>query len=218
MIAQNLRAQIWRSRKLILLLYVPTVIGILVVAAVNRGTHIPYSEFMRDTTSLAGVAPWTGIVSNLGVLLWCAAATLCFAGAYLARQRQDFFRFLLASGCLTLVLMLDDFFVVHESLRDYLAFPEEATYSLYLLCFAGYLFYFGRLILRTEYLLFVVSLFLLGISLGIDIFQEPIQQSLGSSYYLIEDGFKFAGIVGWFGYFLQLFGQISTQHAAEQPS
>lgn len=67
----------------------------------------------------------------------------------------------------------------------------------YVVIMTAYLLAFFRLILTTEYILFVLALISLGISAGMD-------QLLGPSDLenFIEDCLKFTGIVFWFSYFL----------------
>ncbi len=46
--------------------------------------YIPAYQLLDDPTDYAGVKWYTGLVSNLVVLLWCASSTVCaFAGLVL---------------------------------------------------------------------------------------------------------------------------------------
>lgn len=215
----NLFNQIIQNKKLLLALYLPALAMLLLVVIANRLFNVPVAELMRDTTSLAGVAPWTGFISNVGVLFWCAAMTLSFsATAVLHPENKETYRgFLLSSGALTAFLMLDDFFVLHESFRDYLGFPEKAFFALYLLFIGLYLFRYGRLILRTNFLFLGLAFAFLGASMGLDNFQDFIVAYIPYSfYYLIEDGLKLVGIISWFGYFALLFSNLGQSHVSRK--
>ena len=60
---------------------------------------------------------------------------------------------------------------------------------------------FAKYILETERLILLIALFFLGLSFSIDLFQYRIEPFMGQWRILLEDGFKFLGIVGWLGYF-----------------
>jgi hypothetical protein len=57
------------------------------------------------------------LISNLGVIGWCAAAAMCLFCAGVLRKRDDPSErrnFLAASGCLMGLLLFDDLFLLHE--------------------------------------------------------------------------------------------------------
>ena len=51
-----------------------------------------------------------------------------------------------------------------------------------------------------EYLIFLIGIIIFGLSILIDVFQYRIESYIGQWRIFLEDGFKFVGIVGWFGY------------------
>jgi ABC-type polysaccharide/polyol phosphate export permease len=92
--------------------------------------------------------------------------------------------------------MLDDALLVHDYLfPKYLHIPEMYTYGGYTLIVAGYLIFFRRQILLTDYLLLLLAFIGLGFSVILD-------TSLPFSHLetFVEDSFKFLGIVFWLGY------------------
>ncbi|MCA9918629.1 MAG: hypothetical protein KC445_11795 [Anaerolineales bacterium] len=217
----NLKNQVAQHLTAVIILYAFAFVLLLMVYVAGRFMGIPPANLLRDTSSLAEVAPWTGFVSNVGVLLWCATMTICFAGTAVATQQNDLlnYRFFLASGLLTAFLMVDDFFVLHESFRDYLGFPEKAFYAFYLVFFGLYLVRYGRYILTTDYLFLALAFAFLGVSFGLDNFQEMITDFVPVDYYLLEDGLKLLGIVSWFGFFAVHFKQhIQQISSLNQPT
>lgn len=70
---------------------------------------------------------------------------------------------------------------------------------MYLLFLGFLLIRYRYKILGTPYLALISSLGFLGLSMIVDI----ILTELPHYQYLIEDGFKFLGILGWFYYFTQ---------------
>ncbi len=189
-------------RSTLIRLYAPLIVFLFIVAWINLATGIPLSQLTRDPVSLAQLSPISGIVSNIGVLLWRAAATICFFTAIVLRRWNEGVnsRFLFFSGLLTLLLLVDDFFVLHESLRDYYAISEKITYGLYLFLFGLHLVTFRNVILNRNVSLFILAFVFLGLSGGLDVIQKSVMDII-PGYFLLEDGLKLLGIASWAGYF-----------------
>ncbi|MCP3952590.1 MAG: hypothetical protein GY697_10305, partial [Desulfobacterales bacterium] len=112
--------------------------------------------------------------------------------------------FLLYSGLVTTILLLDDFFLLHEELFPlYLGMSEKIFYVGY----AGLILYgmvkFKRCTLKTEYVLLLIALLFFGLSVVTDSFQHHLEVFAGDWRILFEDGFKLLGIVSWLGYFFR---------------
>lgn len=176
------------------------------------------TEMLRDPIMVAGGEQsefYLGLFSNLGVVLWTAAAAIClFAASELSgvpnrKARQ----FLLYAGLFTLLLMLDDLFMLHEN---------YAGGVFYIMYGAGILYYvarFFKLILQLDVVLFALTIPLFGNAVLLDLAPwrllpgEGIEvpQAIASSplerdelrqfgrelRYLLEDGCKFVGICCW---------------------
>ena len=183
-------------------LYLPVIFFLLLVVLINVTADIPFSRLTRDPISLAGLNPLFGIVSNVGVLVWSVAMAVCFFSAALLAKGKDTesARFLFFSGVLSFFLLIDDFFVIHESMRDYFGIPEDAAYVFYLVYLIFYFIAFRKLILNQNVALLVLALGFLGSSATIDIFQKLIRYEI-PAYFLVEDGLKLLGIASWAGYF-----------------
>lgn len=181
-------------------LYVPVSLFLGAILGIKVFWGVPFSQLTRDPISLGGLNPIFGIVSNVGILLWCAATTICFFCATLVKDAIAA-RFLLVSGILSFFLMIDDFFVIHESLRDYFGVPENAVYIFYLIYLIFYFIIFGKFILNKNVALLVLAFGFLGTSATIDIFQKLIRYDV-PGYFFVEDGLKFLGIASWAGFFV----------------
>jgi hypothetical protein len=149
-----------------------------------------------DPTALTDSRWWLGLLSNLGIMLWSAAAAVCALGTYLL-FRADAGRwptlFLLMSTGMRLALAIDDAFLLHEEvLPAHLGIPEKAVYSAYAAMTVAYVLVFGRMLVATEYVILLVSLACFAASIAIDLFTYAM---------FIEDALKFAGIVFWVLYF-----------------
>jgi hypothetical protein len=184
---------------------VPSALLLFAVALLSVSRQIPVGMFTRDPTALADMDPLTGVLSNLGVLLWSATAAITLFGAALLKGAQpaQMSRFLFWSGALTLVLTLDDLFQFHEDLAErYLGLKDGTFYLALGLAMIGYLARFRRMILRSGYaLVFVFALAFFAFSVAIDSVLDRWLWRLGTWEVFAEDGAKFLGIASWFGYF-----------------
>ena len=176
------------------------------------------TEMMRDPIMVAGGAQsefYLGLFSNLGVVLWTAAAAVClFAASELTDETNSEARqFLLYAGVFTLVLMLDDLFMLHENIAD------RMIYAVYALGFLYYVVRFFRLILRLDIVLFALAIPLFGNAAMLDLApwrllsgdgielpqgvatspseKDELRHLARELRYLLEDGFKFIGICCW---------------------
>jgi len=144
-----------------------------------------------------------GLVSNIGILLWCATAAICLFSAFLIYTNQGRWEGafpLVAAGLFTAWLMLDDMFLLHEAVLRENGVPEKVTYTLY----AGFaILYFAaswRTIIKHRASLLLVSLFFLGASIIID----SILHTESNRHVLAEDGAKLLGIAAWAAFHIDL--------------
>lgn len=204
-------AQIFpQPRELVLFLFslyfLPMLFLIAVVVA-SLQMEVSIAAFTRDPASVAHIHPFIGVVSNIGVMLWTATATICLFSWAILRHNLDemrFSTFLLCSGLMTTLLLLDDFFLLHETIFPiYFGAPEKVVFIGYAGLILCGMVMFKKCILKTEYLILLIAVGFFGLSLFIDTFQDRIESFIGGWRILFEDGFKLLGIVGWFGYFLR---------------
>lgn len=169
----------------------------------------------RDVTATANVHPLTGILSNLGILLWCAAASICAFAAVTLRnvKPREPFRFLLCSALLSAYLLLDDFFLFHDELAPrYLGVDEKLVYAALGIAVCAYLIAFRRLILRTHFAVLLLALGFLGIAVVMDALLEPWLRRMGHWEYFFEDGAKWLGIAAWCSYYVRTSHQLVVGH------
>lgn len=208
----------WRSLKwLLIALYLPVIalLGSIVALGDDWANYL-----LRDPHTLADMPFFAGMISNIGVLCWTATAAIClFSGANLrgARGQGAMSAFLLYAGGVTTLLMLDDFFLLHEDLfRYYLPLPEGAVYAVYAALLLGLVVGYREVIAMTDYLLLVIACVLFGISVSIDLMQPLMSAAqygrIGG--YALEDGVKFAGILTWTVYFIRVCHRACSANAA----
>ena len=182
---------------MLVIVYGLTLAVLALASLVSVYRSVPIAFFLRDPVSTLNANPLTGMLSNLGVLVWCSAAGVCFfTRAIVPRERDNEMRsFLLWSGLLTSVLLLDDLLVFHESLApSYLGVSEQAVFLSYGIATAWYLVRFRRIVLDREVRVLFAALAFFALSLAIDEFQE---EWTSPWRILFEDGFKLLGIVSW---------------------
>lgn len=177
-------------------------LGITCLALIAFQPFVEIPVLTRDPLAITDGEFYFGLLSNIGIILWCAAAIICLFTHFILSAvnlglSQHFF---LYAGLLTSLLLVDDLFMVHESVFPrYLNINEKAVMALYLL-FMGFLLIRYRFkILSTPYLVLMSSLLFLGLSMIVDMALDI----LPDYQYILEDGLKFLGIMGWLYYFTQ---------------
>ena len=182
------------SKPMILHLYLPALLFLLILKIISWKTGIYMPFFTRDPLALTEAPPYYGLLSNIGVILWSSSVSLCLLARYLfIRKDPEFSRFMLASAGLTLLLLTDDLFQLHELVYpQLLGIPEIAIYIIYGILTLAYLTRFRLFIIRTPGVILILGGALFAASIGIDVFFEsiPFQAEL-------EDGAKFLGILSW---------------------
>ena len=66
------------SARYLLIVFVPSISILLAVAVVSVLFKVSIPDMTRDVTALANIHPLSGVLSNLGILLWCSTASICF--------------------------------------------------------------------------------------------------------------------------------------------
>ena len=200
-------SQIKKLIKPLITLILPALLFLAVIVILCTQMDLPISFFTCDPASVAEIHPLTGMVSNIGILLWTSSAVVCLFCWALLRKNPDkkkFSTFLLFSGIMTTVLLLDDLFLLHEQIFPCdLGIPQKFVLLGYMGVTLVGLVVFRKSILETEYLLFLLALGFFGLSVFVDVFDHEIDALIGGWRYLFEDGSKFLGIVTWLGYFGQ---------------
>jgi hypothetical protein len=182
----------------------PAITFLMAVVIVSIVFQIPLSNFTRDTSAIANINPVYGIVSNMGILLWCVAASTC---AFAAMMHKTFkskinFYFLLTSALLSSYLMFDDLFLIHEKFSVKAGLNEEVVFVFLGVAIVTYLIYFRKLILQTNAIMLLIALVFFALSILSDFSEQWLKMQLGHWKYLIEDGAKWIGIVFWCSYHL----------------
>jgi len=167
---------------------------------VGKITGSPIRMLAKDPAELIGFSSYVGMLSYGGVLLWVAAAVVCFFSAVILREYRASgveLRFLAVSGAFSMFLGVDDLYMLHDRVFPRLFYlPESNFYLLYFLAFVGYLAFFVLQILKYDYLLFAAAFILLVISRGLYVWIPYFGE-----FYVAGDMLKYFGIVFWLIFF-----------------
>ena len=177
-------------------------IGLVVIA--SSWKEIPFSLLMRDVGTIGHLPFYAGFLSQIGLFVWVAALSVTLFTSLQLRERRPtpgLLSFMLASSALTFLLLLDDAFLLHESVYPSFGMPEKLVYLAYLGMVGAYLSIFWRTILRTEFIYLLLAFLFLGLSMTLD-----AVNTTAINPYLLEDGLKFVGLVSWMIYFWNVAG------------
>ncbi|MCX9011035.1 MAG: hypothetical protein OIN66_07930 [Candidatus Methanoperedens sp.] len=194
------------------IVYVLTLSILFIVVTIHQQTKTSISDLTRDPASVMGAPFYVGLLSNIGILLWSASAAIClFCSAVLRKDtnNRELPLFLLFSGIITSIFLLDDLFFFHENIYPaYFNVSEKTVYLAYAIIVSLYLVRFRVTIFGTEFLLLLFAFVFFGLSviLGMKLIDLP------ASYYLFKDGAKLFGIVTWSTYFTRI-GLRHVKHA-----
>ena len=162
------------------------------------------AELFRDPVAFLDAPFYTGIVSNVGVLLWCACTAICLFVVPLARRAPHprypagFFG---AGAALTAWLLADDGLLLHEQVFPvHLGLPAEACLLIGLLGICAFVAAFRREILAGDWPMLAAALGCFGLSVGLDLLDDLAGLSLPGAI-ILEDGAKLLGIALWTSYF-----------------
>jgi hypothetical protein len=198
---------------------VPALLILAIMVYVHLHSHIPFASMTRDVTAIGHLNPFTGMLSDLGIILWCVSASACFFAALILFRGPDrkLFWFLLFSGLLSAYLLFDDFFQFHEELAErYLGLNKTFVYAALGTAVAAYLVGFRQVILRTRFGLLALACGFLAASVAIDVVAYVLEVRLGNWWwlgrwwYFFEDGPKWLGIAFWCSYYVQTAHQCLT--------
>lgn len=182
-------------------LIAPVALGFVAAILLVRYNYKSVWKLVNDPMAALDAHPLLGVFSNIGILAWCAGATVALLSAWLlarAGAPREVVRFHVFGGGFTALLMVDDFFLIHDDLAQrYLNLSQEPVYALYAGIFATYLWTSRRELLARNPALLVLAVGLLGFMAGADVLNA-------SRYKLVSlamSGSKLLGIVTWAAFF-----------------
>ena len=154
---------------------------------------------LRDLAQTCGTPAGVGLLSNLGYLLWLAAAAVALFTAYSGQPgvRGKQYELLACGGWFSFILCIDDMFLLHDR---YIG--QTFLYVVYMVFAAMIATRYRRQLMASRGELFLLAVALLGASIGIDQFQRDLPFKY-ETVQLVEEGAKFLGIATWVLYWWQ---------------
>jgi hypothetical protein len=140
--------------------------GLIAVFGIAAAYGVSPADLTRDPAAVLAIPYYVGLLSNWGVMLCSAAAAICLFTAWTLRRRErSASTWLFASGLITLILALDDMFMLHEDVfPNVFGIHEKVVYTIYILAGGIFILYFLPEFLKRSYLIFASAILFLGIS------------------------------------------------------
>ncbi|HET6594396.1 MAG TPA: hypothetical protein VFG81_02155 [Anaerolineales bacterium] len=202
-------------------IWLPILIVLGMTKLFSVAADIPLRQFMLDPTEFMHAPFYTGILANLGILLWAATASIClftalFLPQLVGKAWRDFF---LVSGLLTLLLLFDDLLRIHdEILPVYLGIKGDILGIGYVFLITLYLLRYRTLIIQYPYTFLILALGLFGLSVALDVAPVALKHRFAvADLLLFEDSPKLLGIANWLAYFAHLSASVVTKGKLTAP-
>ncbi len=163
----------------------------LAVLAADQWWGIDHYDLVRDPNAIANNPNYFGLVSNLGIVLWMVGAVgaLQAHAALKGRPGRNFGSLLLFGGAFSVVMGLDDLFMLHESIATF-GIPEIVVLVPHALLLAMLCHQAWPLRSATPWLLLAACVCAFGLSMAVDVY--PVD--FGGQVF-IEESFKLLGIM-----------------------
>lgn len=186
-------------RRVVLRALLPALVVYVLALVLSGAAGIRTQLVIRDLAQTCDTALGVGFLSNLGYLLWIAAAAIALftalSGVVPLRGRVQ--QLLLCGGGFSLLLCIDDMFLLHDR---YIG--STFLYGLYAVFALLILFRFRRQVQALGGGSFLLAVVLLGLSVVIDQLQDVIPVPY-ARLQLVEEGSKFLGIATWLAFWSQ---------------
>ena len=188
------------------------IVGIVVAAFALNGVRM--NLLTKDVHQLAknweaheDLPPYYGMLSNIGALIWCSAvAAMLFASFQLAGgvEASEARKCLRWCALLTFLVMIDDFFMVHEYVFPrVLGLSERLPVAVYCIGFIAFFVRYAKFLRNnTHWQVLALAVGLLVVSEAAD-----VTSTVGID---VEDGFKIAGLIAYSYYWVHASWLLTT--------
>jgi hypothetical protein len=188
--------QIFATRKIlisILCVAIPALLFYSAAVLILTSSGFTIREILRDPAQQTGLSSFLGFVSNIGVWLWVSSAAICCFSLLTnhSRFRSASNELIVLLGLLSLLLAVDDFFLLHERYVY-----QKGIFLFYAIFALALLIRHYRKIIEIDGFTFLLAGLLLASSVHIDIYQRKIPLDY-AHVQLIEEGCKFVGAAIW---------------------
>jgi hypothetical protein len=134
------------------LLVAASVAGVAIAAGISDTVRV--LDLSRDPATLSGSPAHDGLLTNLSAFVWSATVAVTWFGAWVVERVDragERVRFLRWSAVITVPLMIDDIFLIHERLVPRLGFGEEWLFVAYAVSIVALLLGHRRVVSTTAW-------------------------------------------------------------------
>lgn len=204
MAIQPLRDGRTQLRRLSLLALLPAIVVYGGVLLFGKASNVSMQYVLRDLAQtcgqlVGGLPLAVGLISSLGYLIWMAAAAIALFTAFSAvsQPRGAVRSLLVAGGIFSLILTLDDMFLLHD-----LYISQHFLYAVYAVFAILILFRYRPIVVALGGPVFLAAVALLGFSVLCDELQEVLPFPY-QTVQIFEEGAKFLGGAAWLFFWWQ---------------
>ncbi len=178
---------------------------LIIIIFLKNYSGTTYSYISDNPAYLLNAPFYGGLLYKMGVVLWCATTSICFFTYTIVRRTSsEKGNFIFFGGLFSLILLVDDFFLIYRGiLGDIFHLKQIFISSFYAILAVIFLYKNFRVILKTEFLLLLISFSFLAISLILDLLFDGKLLEIPAEA-LFENGTMFIGIFFWCFYFVRL--------------
>jgi hypothetical protein len=196
--------------KIILITILVFNVVLLITWGISAWRSLPIEDLLEDPASLLGFDQFIGFLTPIGVVVLAMGigAVLLLAsvknGDMTAEERRVFNALVFLAG-VSLFLLLDDLFMLHERVFTGLfKIGERSIFMAYGVIFVTLAYIHRNGLLSGPIVFLVFSILLFGASIGSDVLTDKVSLSAGltSSLKMLEEGGKFGGYLFWTAFIL----------------
>lgn len=162
---------------------------------------VPVTDLLRDPSATLD-GPWyVGLFSTTGIALWAVAAAVCMLTMSSLELADGARALLLAGAVISIVLGVDDGFLVHETIKNGIGIPSPVTIGIYgIVAIVLLRPAWSYLRQRRDVVVFYAAIALFAVSVILDGAGEAGLPTPPFSS-IVEDVAKFLGIATWATFF-----------------
>jgi hypothetical protein len=176
----------------LLISVVPACVFYFVSIAIMTSNGFEVMQILRDPAQQSGQNSFLGFLSNIGVWLWVSSTAICFFAFLNNNSSFKNKELLFLVGTLSLMLAVDDFFMIHDNYID-----QGICYLAYAILGIALLVRQYKKIISIDGFAFILAGSLLAMSIITDLVQKHIPLTY-ETVQIIEECFKFTGGAIWF--------------------
>lgn len=167
---------------------------ILFTAIVSRGSN-SMAMYVRDPAAEFGFTPLAGLVSHLGVFALLTAGVISIFASYQVRPKVGL---LFWAGAFSLIIAVDDFFMIHDDLALRIGLSEIQVFAVYGVLALTILFVFRTSLTGKAHMGLYAAIALLAASVVAD-----VTMTYSETQVVFEDSLKFLGLIVWSSYWVR---------------